>query len=509
MALDHGGTDYSGLVGQSLAGGLRVTQRTGSSPHGPLYEAEDLEGRRVALLILPAVGPGREPEGVRSFRQATKIRHPNVAAVQAVGELEDGSVYVVLEEATGEPLEHLLAERVTYPIGEALELILQLVTGLEALHNAGFFHGNVSPSTMVVTRQPFGKSQIKLIGFSLHTDPERSTGLQADGTPYASPERRAGSPPDTRGDVYSVGAVLHHMLGGAPPIDGQLENVPRVARPVLKRALAHAPGDRFRRMSELREALEALAATALTPPDAVAYRKILSRAIVAGLVLVTAGVLLTPVWKTMGESRAPAVAAPAAPTSPDTSGEQRRSTVAGRTAPVPRARAATKPAGGEPSRRRQSDERTEAPEAAGYVGQGPGTEASAETVARTPPPQRAGPSAPAATRPVPADPPKPRARPRSELEQYPPLRLAMGDVTRVGLAEDVVEAEPGLLVVKLAPGGMNVPSTQYNLQRLYLAYSAATKQPDTVALELRLNGKLYGWFTRGGLRSASPGGNQP
>jgi ribosomal protein L9 len=85
----------------------------------------------------------------------------------------------------------------------------------------------------------------------------------------------------------------------------------------------------------------------------------------------------------------------------------------------------------------------------------------------------------------------------------------MGDVTRVGLAEDVVEVQPGLLAVHLAPGGMDVPSTQYNLQRLYLAYSAATKQPDTVALELRLNGKLYGWFTREGLRSASSDGHRP
>ena len=56
---------------------------------------------------------------------------------------------------------------------------------------------------------------------------------------------------------------------------------------------------------------------------------------------------------------------------------------------------------------------------------------------------------------------------------------------------------------------MDVPSASYNLQRLYLAYSAATKQPDTVALELRRNGTLYGWFTREGLRYASPGGDRP
>jgi hypothetical protein len=95
------------------------------------------------------------------------------------------------------------------------------------------------------------------------------------------------------------------------------------------------------------------------------------------------------------------------------------------------------------------------------------------------------------------------------LEQNPALRLAIGDVTRVGLAENVVEAQPGLLIVQLAPEGMGVPSASYNLQRLYLAYSAATKQPDTVALELRRNGTLYGWFTREGLRYAGPDGDRP
>ena len=78
----------------------------------------------------------------------------------------------------------------------------------------------------MVTRPPFGKSQIKLVGFSLDTDPQRATVLEAASTPYASPERRAGGPPDARGDVFSVGAVLHHILSGRPPVDGQVEGVP-------------------------------------------------------------------------------------------------------------------------------------------------------------------------------------------------------------------------------------------------------------------------------------------
>jgi hypothetical protein len=80
----------------------------------------------------------------------------------------------------------------------------------------------------------------------------------------------------------------------------------------------------------------------------------------------------------------------------------------------------------------------------------------------------------------------------------------MGDVIRIGLAENIVEVRPGLLIVELTPDGMGVPSASYNLQRLYLAYSAATRQQDTVALALRRNGRPYGWFTRAGLLDAKP-----
>jgi serine/threonine protein kinase len=509
MALDHRSADYSGLVGRTVAGGLRITQRTGSTPKGPLYEAEDPEGRRVVLLILPAGGPGQEPAGARPFRAATRIRHPNVAAVQAVGDLEDGSAYVVLEQTVGEPLVDLLSARSTHPIGEALELILQVAAGLEAVHQAGFFHGNVSPGTIVVTRPPFGKSQIKLVGFSLDADPQHATALDPTGAPYASPERLAGGPPDARGDVFSVGAVLHHLLSGSPPAQGRVEGAPRIARPVLSRALARLPGNRFRTMSELREALEALAAAAVAPVDTLAYRRILGGAIVAGLVLLAGGVLLAPIWRRVvqGPSPTPAIVAPAdtlgsaGPVDSNTMTEARRSTHAGRTASGPRAR---------PAARRPAEERSDPPEAAGYVAQSSSSDASPDSAPRTPPPpQLASSSAPATPRPAPASPPRSRARPRGVLEQNPALRLAIGDVTRVGLAENVVEAQPGLLIVQLAPEGMGVPSASYNLQRLYLAYSAATKQPDTVALELRRNGTLYGRFTREGLRYASPDGDRP
>jgi hypothetical protein len=206
-----------------------------------------------------------------------------------------------------------------------------------------------------------------------------------------------------------------------------------------------------------------------------------------------------------GPSRTPAILVPAdtlgsaGPVDSNPMTAARRSTQAGRAAREPRPR---------PAARRPAEARGDPPEAVGYVAPSSSSDASRDSAPRTPPPPPRA-TAPPTPRPAPASPPRPRGRSRSELDQSPPLRLAMGDVERVGLAESVDESQPGVLIVHLAPEGMDVPSAEYNLQRLYLAYSAATRQPDTVAIELRLKGKLYGWITRAGLRYASPDGARP
>jgi serine/threonine protein kinase len=465
---------------------------------------------------------------VRSLRFASRIRHPNVAGVYAVGNLEDGSTYVVLEQLVGVPVPELLSAGTALPLGEALDLTVQLAAGLEALHHGGLVHGSVSPSAVVVTRAPFGKSQVKLVGFSLDSDGERATRLEDGTAAYASPERLAGSPPDVRGDVFSAGAVFHYLLSGSPPPrDPPVGKVPRIARPVLERALAPRTALRFRTMTEFREAVEALTAVAVAEPDSLAARRILGRALVAGLVLLASGVVLAPVWRRVEMSRGgtPAVAAPPPPTrsaaeadsgpaptaaderrGPERTVEPRRSTQAGRIAAEPRERTpAPEPTPIGPTRDRPAEVRNRAPEAAGYQGQPRSSDRSPGTVERTPPPPQ-----PPTPTPAVAPNPSPTHPPRSlrELEQSPGLRLAIGDVTRVGLAEQVVEARLGLLVLRLAPDGLSVPSAQYNLQRLYLAYSASTDQQDPVELELRRNGKVVGWFTSEGFRYASPDGGR-
>jgi len=504
MAPDNGSSDTPDLVGQVIAGNLRVNERTGFTPQGTLYQAEYLDGREVVLLALHA----QAAAGARLFKLATRIGHPNVAAVYGVGELDDGSIYVVLEQLVGDPLQQVLATGESLPLGEALELTLQIAAGLEAAHHEGFVHGNLSANTIVVARAPYGKPHVKVVGFNLDPQREGAGPLDDASLEYASPERVNGTPPDKRSDVFSVGAALHHLLTGKPPGGHPAgKAIPEIARPVLAKALASAPGARFQTMSQLRDALEQLIAATTRSPQEQAYHRTLVRAVVAGAAVIAAGLLVIPLWtriETIGSQTVslPAIigrdtVAPAAPASAASTGtDARQGSTPPERAAQPRARRATPRPTVEASSANQEGRGAGADDLHGYVDQ------SSRPIEPEPEPVRVSPPVPRrATAPAPSRPVTP-ARPRSVLEENQGLRQSIGDVVRIGMADDVAETSPGLLVVQLSKGGLGVPSAVYNLQRLYLAYSAASRQLDSVAIELRQNGRPYGWFTRLGLRYA-------
>lgn len=573
------GTDIP--FGTILPGDVRVLESLGATPEGSLYQAEGPNGYRVALLVLKPAGTEAPRANWERFRRATQIQHPNVAAVYAVGALEDGSHYVVLEQLDGEPLLSALDEGRVFARGEALEIALQVAAGLQAAHVAGFIHGDLSPRAVLMIRPPYGKPQVKLIGFRLDsTNRQVVTPSDEVSAQYASPERLSGSALDERSDVYSLGALLHHLLTGTPARDGRASRkVPKGARSVLAKALAEDRGQRYQTMSELRDALEQLISAAAAPKRP---RDFPFRTAAAGLAVVLGAAWLhsmlnqsasiedrpAPV-SALGESTRvdslPSRSAGPKPPQVRPSAPPRRPTSAGSTARQTRARVESGPEtrnpapGGASGRRaaplaeppsrpaesvdtdanpsteegssaspafsgarnavaaekgseRQADERSDTQDVLGYVG-GPvassGGGGSPDGSTMPPAARQAEPTVRAA-RPANRKPPSasarepsPDARARHELEQHQSLALAIGDAIRIGLATDVAEIRPGLLAVSLAPGGLGVPSATYNLQRLYLSYSAATRQRDDVVLELWDDSKVYGRFTREGLVAAT------
>ncbi len=219
-------------------------------------------------------------------RIASRIEHANVAQILDVGE-QHGITYLVMEWVDGDSLSRLYRalkkKNVALPMNVLLRVVADACGGLHAAHELrdehgallGVVHRDVSPQNILVSQ----RGMAKLIDFGIAKARDRvivdtNAGLLKGKIHYMAPEQALGESVDRRADVFAVGALLHHLLSGAPPFDGpnQLavlkrltsnepapplpENVPHAVAAVVTRALAFSPDDRFATAAELQAAIE-------------------------------------------------------------------------------------------------------------------------------------------------------------------------------------------------------------------------------------------------------------
>jgi eukaryotic-like serine/threonine-protein kinase len=219
-------------------------------------------------------------------RIACRIHHPNVAQLLDVGETY-GQSYIVMEYVSGESLARLrrafAREDKTLPIDFILRVVADLSAGLHAAHelngddgNAlGVVHRDVSPQNVLLS----DAGEVKLIDFGVakargRLGGETSAGLTKGKARYMAPEQALSRPLDRRADIWAVGAMLHELVLGRPPFEGdndiavlrQLlgsdpvpdapDSVPAPVRAIIKRALSRDPQDRYATAAEMRAAVE-------------------------------------------------------------------------------------------------------------------------------------------------------------------------------------------------------------------------------------------------------------
>jgi hypothetical protein len=237
----------------------------GETSLGSLYAAEYPGGAEAEVLVLSSESSADEildPLRER-FLRASRIHHPNVAAIGELRQADDGLIYVIAESLSGELLSETLARRGAFPLEAALNLCRQAAAGLEAAHRVNWVHGWLSPETMLLTHPAGSRPMVKLVGFDLELLLRQTAAApiakEAVSAKYASPERLNGQPPDERSDVYSLGAVLHHLLAGRPPsgLWGG-SRVPAGVQRVLDRALEPMPALRYQTAAEFAAGLRSI-----------------------------------------------------------------------------------------------------------------------------------------------------------------------------------------------------------------------------------------------------------
>lgn len=298
-----------------LSGRYLLEKRLGRGAMGQVYLARDqnLVTRRVAVkTVRPDILNDEnlvEGEAIARFereaRAAASIRHPNIVDVTDFGQSPEGVFFLVMEYVEGESLYQLLRREGTLDIQRTVAIMGQVVAGVDAAHDEGVLHRDLKPANIFIMQKRKKSSGSVLNGFIKVGDfglakivnPDRSelsskTGPESRGiigTPeYMSPEQMQTEVQlDSRADIYSLGAVAFHMLGGRPPFTGDLtqliaqkllqpapslltlrSDVPAEVDRVVMRALAREPSARHATASEWFEEFSAAAGKKVEPTGA-------------------------------------------------------------------------------------------------------------------------------------------------------------------------------------------------------------------------------------------------
>jgi eukaryotic-like serine/threonine-protein kinase len=175
----------------------------------------------------------------REGASLSQIHHRNIVNILEVG-TEQNLEFIVMEKLEGYNLKELFTLGTRFTLAETFDVMLQLLDGLSACHQAGIIHRDVKPANVV--KAPDGV--IKLTDFGIArviTDATLSRKGTIVGTPnYMSPEQIRGEDVDPRTDVFSAGVLFYELLTARKPFEG-----PDVTAIMYNVTNIHPPSPRF------------------------------------------------------------------------------------------------------------------------------------------------------------------------------------------------------------------------------------------------------------------------
>ncbi len=280
----------------------------GQGGMGQVFLARDLKlFREVAIKVLHSdrmIDPEVRSQLAREARAVAQINHIGVVGVHDLGELEDGSAFLVMEFLSGRSLSDTITRFGRGTPRQVARLLRQAAAGLGAAHRLGIVHLDLKPQNLFLTPSDDGFS-VKILDFGVaHVTGADATTLTRGvggllGTPaYMAPEQVRGAPVDSRTDLYALAAVGYEALTAerllkgrltiaatlmavleepVPDVSSVLPEVPAAVDRAFARAMAKdaaaRPTDVEAWANEVADALEQMSATIEGWPDPAAGQR--------------------------------------------------------------------------------------------------------------------------------------------------------------------------------------------------------------------------------------------
>jgi len=260
-----------------------IIRLIGKGGMGEVYLAQDtLLDRRVAIKFLTEEllgDPKLRERFLREAKSAAALDHPFICKIFEAGDYA-GKAFIIMEYVEGQDLQEKL-EKEHLPLREVLRIVLEIAEALEEAHKKGIVHRDLKPANIMIT--PQGHTKVMDFGLAkrfqplggdiAHTLTQASLtgqGVITGTIAYMSPEQARGDPVDSRSDIFSLGIMLYEMIEGkhpfskpspietltsilrdpTPPTHLKQKSVNPIVSPIVRKALAKEPGQRYQKIGE-------------------------------------------------------------------------------------------------------------------------------------------------------------------------------------------------------------------------------------------------------------------
>lgn len=275
-------------IGDVLDGKYKIVRLLGEGGMGAVYEGENARiHRRVAIKVLHSEVASNDEAMTRFEREAQAAGHigsEHIVEVLDLGDLPGGERYMVMEFLEGEALSDRIERGRMAPRDISL-LMVDMLEGLKAAHQAGIIHRDLKPDNVFLLASRGGKKDfVKIVDFGISKFNTMGgefsmtrTGAVM-GTPYymAPEQAKGGKSVDHRVDLYAVGVILYQAVVGhvpfqaetfnellfkivletPPPLSEQVPGIDPGFVSIVNKAMARDPEDRFGSAAEFQTALQ-------------------------------------------------------------------------------------------------------------------------------------------------------------------------------------------------------------------------------------------------------------